>query len=110
MLADAAGGVDHVELALVAALVGRGEALHHLGRGNAFAQQRQSLSAVMRVDERLGRERADAAFRVRAQRACGEETRRDRHSESATAAVACDDGPGHCCWLPDQGSNLGPAD
>ena len=95
VLGDAAGGVDDVELALLAPFVGGDEAPHHgLGR-QAFAQQLQSLGAVMRIDERLGRERADPALGVRAQGADGEEARRDRDPERAARGIARDDRPGH---------------
>ena len=53
-----------------------------------------TLAPVMGIDERLGGKRADAALAVRAQRADGEEARRDRHAERA-ARVARHDGPGH---------------
>jgi hypothetical protein len=72
VLTDAPGSVDDVELALLAAFVGRDEAAHHRLRGQAFTQQPQSLGAIVRIDERLGRERADAAFGVRAEGADGE--------------------------------------
>ena len=93
-LADASLRVDDVELAMLAAFVGGDEALHHLGGGNARAQQLEAPPAVVRVDERLSGERADAAFRVRAEGADREEARRDRDAER-TAGVAGDDRPGH---------------
>ncbi len=54
----------------------------------------QALPSVVRVDEGLGRERADAAFGVRAQGACGEEARRDGDAKRA-ARIARDDRPCH---------------
>jgi hypothetical protein len=55
VLADAPGGVDDVELALLAAGVGRHQARDDLGRRQAFAQQREALRAIVRIDQRLGR-------------------------------------------------------
>src|SRR6185503_6140801 len=95
VLADAAGGIDHMELALLAAFVGRGQAPDDFRRGNAVSQQLEALRPVVRVHQGLGRERADAALRVRAERADGEEARRDRHAEGAARGIARDDRPGH---------------
>src|SRR5207302_7419305 len=90
VLADATRAVDDVQLALVAALVRCDQAPHHLGSGHALAQQLQTLSSVVRVDEGLGRERADAAFGVRTQGAGGEEARRDGDAERAARRIARD--------------------
>jgi hypothetical protein len=94
VLADAPLRVDDVQLAVLAPFVGGDEALRHLGGGNARAQELEPLFSVVRVDQRLGGERADAAFRVRAERADREEARRDRNAERA-ARVARYDRPRH---------------
>src|SRR5205807_9314065 len=83
VLSDATRAVDDVQLALVAALVRCDQAPHHLGSWHALAQQLQTISPVVRVNEGLGRKRADAAFGVRAQGAGGEEARRDGDAERA---------------------------
>src|SRR5574341_1295510 len=81
VLADAALGIDDVQLAMVAALVGRGQVLDQLRRGHARAQQVEPVPAVEGIDQRLRRERAHAALGVRAERADGKKARRDRDPE-----------------------------
>jgi len=95
VLPDAAIGIDDVELALLAAFIRRGQALDDLCSRDAGAQQLEALAAIVRVHERLGRERADAALRMRAERAGGEEARRDGDAECAAPRIARDDGPRH---------------
>src|SRR5688572_1466824 len=53
VLADAPGGIDDMELAMLAPFIGRGEALDDFRRRNAGAQELQSPARVERVDERL---------------------------------------------------------
>src|SRR6266850_1306149 len=95
VLPDAAIGIDDVELALLAAFIRRGQALDDLCSWDAGAQELEALAAIVRVDQRLGRERADAALRMRAERAGGEEARRDGDAERAARRIARDDGPRH---------------
>ena len=92
---DGSGGVLDVELTRRAAFVGGGEDFDDGSGGCAFAEHAEAARAVGRVDEGLCRERADAAERVRAERADGEEARRDGDAEGAGFRVAGDDGPGH---------------
>ena len=70
--------VDHVELAVIPAFVGRRELPDHLGRGDSGAQQVKPVPAVVGIDQRLGAKGANAAFGVRAERA-------DREKRVATA-------------------------
>src|SRR5436190_6595709 len=95
VLAEAAVGIDDVQLALLAAFVGCGEALHHLGCRHAGPQERKALGAVVRIDEGLGGERADTALRVRAERAGGEKAGGDGDAERAARAIARNDRPRH---------------
>jgi hypothetical protein len=95
VLADAAGAVDHMHLALLAAFVGRDEALHHLGRRHAVAQHGEALRSVVRIHQRLRREGADATLGVRAERADREEARCDPDAERAGRGVARYDRPSH---------------
>src|SRR5205085_389381 len=66
VLPDASGRVDDVELAVVPTIVRGRHPFHHLGRRHARAQQLEATRSVVLVDERLGRERADAALGMRA--------------------------------------------
>src|SRR4051812_15124737 len=95
VLADAALHIDDVELPVLASFVRCDHALHHLGRGDASAQGLQRLACIVWIDERLRRECADAALRARAQRARGEEARRERDPERAACRIARDDRPRH---------------
>jgi hypothetical protein len=88
VLADAARCIDDVELPVLAPFVRRREPLHHLRGGHPRAKQLESLPAVMRIDQRLRRERADAALRVRAQGADREEAGRDGDAEGAARRIA----------------------
>src|SRR6267142_3642804 len=77
VLADMALGVDDVQLAVLASVIRGGQAHDNFRRCDARAQQFQTLACVVRINQRLRRERAHAASRVRAQRAGGEKARRD---------------------------------
>ena len=91
---DASGVVDHVQLPVVAARVRGGQRAHDVRGIVAARHGLERGRRVERIDERLGRERADAACRVRAQRADGKEPARDGDAEGS-ARIARDDGPGH---------------
>src|SRR5437660_8038266 len=95
VLAHAALDVDDVELALLASFIRGGQALDHFGRRDSRAQELEALGSVVRIDQRLGRERTDAASCMRAQRASCEEARRDGDAERAARRIARDDGPRH---------------
>jgi len=95
VLTDAALYIDDVELALLASFIRGRQTLDHLRRRDACAQQLQTLACIVGIDQRLRRERAHAALRARAQRAGGEEARRDRDPERAARCIAGDDRPGH---------------
>src|SRR5690606_15264439 len=73
----APGGIDDVQLPMRAAFVFGDEPRDDLRGRHPFGEKRETLSSPERIDERLGRERADPARRVRAERADGEELRRD---------------------------------
>src|SRR4051812_5050649 len=95
VLPDASGRVDDVELAVVPTIVRGRRPFHRLGRRQARAQQLEATRSVVRVDERLGRERADAALGMRTERARREEPRGDRDSEGAARGISSDDRPCH---------------
>src|SRR5258706_1159434 len=95
VLADHAACVDDMELALLATFVRRDEAFHGLGCTHAGAQELEALPSVVRIHQRLGGKRADAATHMRAERARGEEARRDGDAECAARVVAGDDRPRH---------------
>ena len=85
---------QHVQLAHGLAGVGAGQRRHDVGGAATFAEQGDAGRPVERIEQRLRRERADAAARVHAERADGEEAAGDRHAE-ASPRVARQDGPGH---------------
>ncbi len=98
---DTARGVDQVELPVVAAGVRGDQRAHDVGRIDVPCHRVERGRRVQRIDERLRRERADAARRVRTQRADREEPARDGHAERA-GGVAGDERPGHA-WEPAPG-------
>ena len=76
-------GVMHVKLALLGADIGLDQMIDHRLRRHALAQQPHAAIAPERVRQRLRRERADAAFAMRTDRADGEELARDGDAEGA---------------------------
>ena len=91
---DAALGVMHVKLALLGTAIRLGHVIDHGLRRHSLAQQAHTAITPERVRQRLRRERADAAFAVRTDRADREELACDRDAEGA-AWIARDDGPCH---------------
>ena len=67
----------------------------HVVRRLARPQARHAVDGIHRVDQRLRRERRDAALHMDGERADGEEARRDRRAERAGRGIARQDGPGH---------------
>ena len=81
-------GVDDAELAVLAAVVGRGQPRDHLLGARALAQQREPVRPVARVRVRLRRDRADVRLRPGDDRADGEELRLRRDAPLARLEVA----------------------
>jgi hypothetical protein len=84
-----------MELPLVAARIAGSEFRDDILRGLSLAQQRQPVYTVERVDEGLGRDRADAAANMRNHAADGEKPAGDGNSKMAAIRIPCDDRPGH---------------
>src|ERR1043165_8134446 len=91
---DAAAGVMHMKLALLGAGIGLGHMIDHRLRRHSLAEEPHAPIAPERVRQCLGRERADAAFAMWADRPDGEELARNRDAISA-GWIARDDRPGH---------------
>ena len=87
--------IDHVHLTDGAAFVEVQETRHRLGGRKPGAQQLQPVDAVERVDQRLGRDGADARLDMRDQGADSEEARGDPDADLSGFAILGDDGPGH---------------
>ena len=83
-----------VQLALGTARVGVGQGAGDVERRPALGEQVQGGRPVERIEQRLARDRADAAPGVRAQGADGEKAAGDRDAEPAFI-VAPEDGPCH---------------
>ena len=73
---------------MLAAFVRTRQALDDFRRRYAGAQELESPLSVMGIDQRLRGQRADAARGVRAERADGEEPRRDGDAEGAARGIA----------------------
>jgi hypothetical protein len=91
---DVAFRVDQMHLAVLATRVGEDERAHDIVRCHSLRQPREAARAVQRIDQRLRRQRTDAAMRMRTQRADREESARDDHAQSARH-IARDDRPCH---------------
>ena len=85
---------EQVQLALGAARVGVGQGAGDVGRRPALGEQVEAGRPVERIEQRLARDRADAAPGVRAQGADREKAAGDRDAEPAFV-VAPEDGPCH---------------
>ena len=62
---------------------------------SSLAQQPHAVDAVIGIDQRLRRDRAEASGDIRHAGADGEEFRRDGDAELAGGIVSGDDRPGH---------------
>jgi hypothetical protein len=90
----AAALIDQVELAMLAAFVAGDQACDGIGRGNAPLEQVESGRTVTGIDQRLRRQRADAAACVRTQGADGEKAAGNGNAERPIR-IPRDDRPGH---------------
>jgi hypothetical protein len=86
--------IDQVELAMIAAFVAGDQPCDRIGRGDASLEQVESGRTVAGIDQRLRRQRADAAARVRTQGADGEKAAGHGNAERPIR-IARDDRPGH---------------
>ena len=84
-----------MHLSVLASRVGGRYRGHDLRRARALFQQSQALGTEKRIDQRLRRDRTDALFDARNERAHSEETARNGNSESFRVLIASDDRPGH---------------
>ena len=75
--------------------VRRDQGLDNIARRASLAQQLQTVDAIIGIDQRLGRDAADAGRDMGHARAHREELRRDRYSELAGGIVSGNDRPGH---------------
>src|SRR5262249_15711606 len=82
-------------LSVVASHVGGRYRGHDLRRGRALFQQPQALGTKKGIDQRLRRDRTDARFDARNERAHSEETTRNCNSQLSGPLIASDDRPGH---------------
>src|SRR6185437_14206927 len=76
--------IDDVDLSMIAPRIGGDQRFDHLRGRVPLRQAIEPGRAIARIDQRLRRERADAAARMRAQRADGEKTTRDGNTQGAT--------------------------
>ena len=86
--ADAAAGVDQVQLPMRAAGVGGRQRAHDRHGIGAALHRVQCGGRIQRIDECLCRQRTDGAARMRAQRTDGEEAAGDGHAERTDASRA----------------------
>src|SRR4030095_1292823 len=84
-----------MELAVLAAGVGRGQDAHEVGSADTFTDQAQPVRAVERVHERLGADRALLRLDMGHSRADREELGGDGDGDAAAALLVEDDRPGH---------------
>ncbi len=94
MRGAASASIDQVELAMLAAFVAGYQACDGIGRGNALLEQVESERTVTGIDQRLRRQRADSAARVRTKGADGEKAARYGNAERPVR-IARDNRPGH---------------
>src|SRR5260370_26596401 len=104
MRGDAALRVHDMHLSVLASHVGGRYRGHNVERARALFQQSQALGAEKGIDQRLRRDRTDARFDARNERAHGEETARNGNSELFRALIASDYRPGHASHPPVQRS------
>jgi hypothetical protein len=93
--ADRAGIVHDVKLPGLPSGVICNERLDGLPGAASLAQEVQPFASVERIDQRLGRHRADAAFQEGNAGAEREEAARRGEADYAAAGVACNERPGH---------------
>src|SRR3954471_10432127 len=94
MRRDCAVAIDKVKLTVIPAFVLADDARHDLRSGNTLGEQIQGFRTIVRIDEGLGADDADAGAPMGAVRADGEEPAGHRDAEGAVR-VPRDDGPGH---------------
>ena len=97
MRGDAPMRVDEMQLPVLTACVLLCQQTDHFGGRRALRKQRETRLGIKGIDERLRRQRADAASRVRAQDADREETTRNGNAERAIGVVR-KERPGHRRW------------
>ena len=87
----APGGIDQMELALVAPRIALGKHGDDVGRGFAFSQHCEAVHAVQRIDEGLCGDGAHAAANMRDDGADREEPAGDRYTQMAGRRIAGND-------------------
>src|SRR5262249_39440155 len=105
---DAVLRVHHMYLSVVASRVSGRYRGHDLRRGRALFQQSPTFGTEKGIDQRLSRDRTDARFDARNERARSEETTRNGNSELSGVLIAGNDRPGHASHPPvrrSKGSN-----
>lgn len=87
--------IENVDLAMVAPRIGGDYLAHDVRRGCALLEQPQTIRAVKRIDQGLGRYCANARFDMGNERAGSEEKSRNGNSELPGIPIASDDRPSH---------------
>src|SRR5712664_4274516 len=95
MRGHTAAGVQDVQLPAFVAAIRCNQGFDDITGAAAFAQQLQAVDAVIRIDQRLRRDAAEAGGDMWHACADREETCRYRYTELAGHVVAGDDRPGH---------------